>query len=685
MNKIFLIFLLFISIIVSNKVDAACAAPPAPINGAISNSSCTGFTLSWQNGGGSTTHFYVYVCTSQWAGCLAGTAPTLYTTGTTSRNIAGVTPGVTYYWRVRAYNSANGGCFGGEISGSFTVPACCSDGVMNNGEAGVDCGGSCAPCGGASCFDGILNQNEIGIDCGGVCPACIVSCNDGIQNGAETGVDCGGACGIACNQNTGTTSGTTACTGAELATIYSTNCDQVGTSAYNTNTPTINAVSSGAYTAPPNAAGCGSYGGTGIWARYELDSDVNTLLVSFQSGSMGAGNSITYVAAYNTNSACPVAGDFVGCNEATEFNSGLYYAYNTQFDGLDPNKDVWLFFYNDNNKAFNLNYDLIGVANADIPANQSCATSSAALDEGCNLAATGASFATPGASGVACGGGNWGSNENTVFYSFTADDVIGSLEIDNISCNDGTAGNGQFGVWTSCAAIGTYGAGFLGCQVGVAPLSLNPLTPGQTYYIAMDGFAGDNCTWNFTGTGIVMPVTYSFFGAEHLGEEVRLDWSVESQTNNDYFTVQRTSDGISYEDIGIVDGAGTIIRKMDYAYVDENPLNGVSYYRIKQTDFDGNFKYTNIVSVSDNSKNKGLLLVPNPADEMLSLNFYNRSQLTSRIKIINYSGVVVYEETFEVNKGNVSKLLDISQIESGLYNVILTTGNEVLTNRFSIK
>lgn len=69
--------------------------------------------------------------------------------------------------------------------------ASCDDGIKNQDEIEIDCGGSCAPC--KTCSDGIKNQNETGIDCGGVCAACS-SCSDNIQNQGETGVDCGGPC-----------------------------------------------------------------------------------------------------------------------------------------------------------------------------------------------------------------------------------------------------------------------------------------------------------------------------------------------------------------------------------------------------------------------------------------------------------------------------------------------------------
>ncbi len=76
------------------------------------------------------------------------------------------------------------------ISG-ITEPTC-SDGIQNQGETGVDCGGPCTACP-VSCTDGILNQDETGVDCGGSCPPCS-TCSDEIQNQGETGIDCGGPC-----------------------------------------------------------------------------------------------------------------------------------------------------------------------------------------------------------------------------------------------------------------------------------------------------------------------------------------------------------------------------------------------------------------------------------------------------------------------------------------------------------
>lgn len=480
-------------------------------------------------------------------------------------------------------------------SGTDQCVETCFDGIQNQDETGVDCGGTfCIPC---SCTNGIQDAGETGVDCGGPCGPC-GDCYDGIQNGSETGVDCGAPGCLPCSTNSSLGSSTQCCTGTAQASVYPTNCDQVGTSAYNLNSPVIETTSqsAGGCLPSPSPSGCGTVTGTGSWTHLTLEDGVTQIQSSWAQGGndgVGAGSSTTYSALYQGSSCASLS--YVNCQPIVDFASGSYYVYQAVWTGLDPNQDVWIYTWNDNNKGFNLDFQYIGVATP--PTNTAC-PGSTALGDACNLGATGASFNTPGSQGVLCNGGNWGSNENTTFYSFTADALTGSLEIQNITCNDGTNGDAQFAVWTSCAAIGTYGSSFLGCAVGTGTISLSPLVPGQTYYIAADGFAGDNCAWEFTGTGIILPIELGSFTATHTGTEVNLEWMTVTEENNSHFIIQRTLDGVDYEDIGMVEGAGTSNDPIDYTYVDRRPYMGTSYYRLKQVDYDGKFGYSEVVAVN---------------------------------------------------------------------------------------
>ncbi|MFH1722747.1 MAG: hypothetical protein ABH950_09115 [Candidatus Altiarchaeota archaeon] len=85
-----------------------------------------------------------------------------------------------------------------DCGGPCPVCESCSDGLMNQDEDAIDCGGPCEPC--PSCIDRIQNQMEEGVDCGGPCEPCS-SCFDGVQNGGEEGVDCAGTCVKECTMS----------------------------------------------------------------------------------------------------------------------------------------------------------------------------------------------------------------------------------------------------------------------------------------------------------------------------------------------------------------------------------------------------------------------------------------------------------------------------------------------------
>lgn len=111
-----------------------------------------------------------------------------------------------------------------------------------------------------------------------------------------------------------------------------------------------------------------------------------------------------------------------------------------------------------------------------------------------------------------------------------------------------------------------------------------------------------------------LPIELLDFDAALKDNSVELTWSTASEINNDYFTVERSSDGVSFKSVDQIDGAGNSKRILRYTHLDEAPLQGISYYRIKQTDFDGKSDYSAIrkVVVGSNNKKLELNISPNP-------------------------------------------------------------------------
>lgn len=104
--------------------------------------------------------------------------------------------------------------------------------------------------------------------------------------------------------------------------------------------------------------------------------------------------------------------------------------------------------------------------------------------------------------------------------------------------------------------------------------------------------------WTLVDESNPLPIELLRFAASCSNSEVTVTWTTASETNNDFFTVQRSADGTNFEDVTIVDGAGNSNSIINYSAKDYNPYGGTSYYRLKQTDFDGSSKYSEVVAVS---------------------------------------------------------------------------------------
>ncbi|MGZ3864422.1 MAG: glycine-rich domain-containing protein [Bacteroidia bacterium] len=569
----------------ANTCGTAASAPGGGGGGAYTNVVSTYAGCSGASG-------QVVICYSQ-ATCsgtpTAGTATASVTDNCVSYSsvlsLSGNSAcGVTYQWQSSADNST-----WSNIAGATTSPYT----VTLSSNTYYHCVVTCTS-GGASAASSSVYAT--------LTPS-LCTCYDGIQNQGETAIDCGGPC-MACTVNSGTLASTCACSStAATYSIFPTQCPQIGTSAYDLNSPNVQFTSCGSPTVPSPSVTCGggAGGNTGCWVHLDLAGS-NSAQLQYISGGSASGNNACWAAAFQGTGCGALTAVTNSCQQSVAFNPPGHAAYNVEWSGLDPSQDLWIYVFNDGNKGFTLQYQVVGTSTTTAPSNTTCASNSTATGNACNLGATGASFTPPTAGGQTCSGGTWSSNENTTFYSFTPTASTASLSINNIICNDGTSGNAQFAVWTSCAAIGTYTSTstYLGCAVGTGTISLTGLTAGNTYYIASDGFAGDNCKWDFAGTNIViLPIELLNLKATSRNNEIDLRWTTATETNNRFFTIERSKDAMNFEYVTTVPGAGNSNTTIRYNTTDKRPYDGISYYRLKQTDYDGESTYSYIVSVEN--------------------------------------------------------------------------------------
>jgi|GEM_PF-3586303 len=183
--------------------------------------------------------------------------------------------------------------------------------------------------------------------------------------------------------------------------------------------------------------------------------------------------------------------------------------------------------------------------------------------------------------------------------------------------------------------------------------------PGKLAYWAID---------NGSSGTIVLPIELSKFTAQPLFNKTKLEWTTINESNNDYFTIERSFDGITFNPIKTIKGADNSNTVLDYSTFDEEPLIGVNYYRLKQTDYNGKFKYSTAISVNYLAENARLSNIhPNPANENINFDLYSPINAKGNLQIMDITGRVISEEPQNISAGNQTVSTTLNTLSNGIY------------------
>lgn len=120
----------------------------------------------------------------------------------------------------------------------------------------------------------------------------------------------------------------------------------------------------------------------------------------------------------------------------------------------------------------------------------------------------------------------------------------------------------------------------------------------------------------------LLPVSLVRFEGENKGRNSNnLTWVTSAEKNNDYFTVERSVNGIDFDQVGIHIGAGTTLNESVYSLIDANYIEVVNYYRLKQTDLDGAFIYSDIISIDNRVNAKSIVKTINLLGQEVNSNY----------------------------------------------------------------
>ncbi|HLP51725.1 MAG TPA: zinc-dependent metalloprotease [Chitinophagales bacterium] len=183
------------------------------------------------------------------------------------------------------------------------------------------------------------------------------------------------------------------------------------------------------------------------------------------------------------------------------------------------------------------------------------------------------------------------------------------------------------------------------------------------FYSGFSGFGG-----GYPSSPDLLPVEYSepLIGEHVAGTGNVLGWTTTIEINNDYFEVQRSLDGIVFENIAAVKGKGNSTIESTYTYIDKEYKTGVNYYRLRQVDFDGYAEFSNIAAVNVD-EGISMLLYPNPASDVVTVIL---SEPGGVLNVVDELGNAMMAKPVQ---GYATKLY-IGTLPKGIYTVSLRNG-----------
>jgi len=239
---------------------------------------------------------------------------------------------------------------------------------------------------------------------------------------------------------------------------------------------------------------------------------------------------------------------------------------------------------------------------------------------------------------------------------------VQTMEGDDYDCNN----NADVAV-DDCVSSSVF---LLDITAGAHSFSVGSITYNYTVSEVASMASGLTC-------GLNLPIDLLGFSAIVLDDKsVMLDWETVSEVNNDYFTIEKSKNGINWKEVTRIDGVVNSSSLLSYSFIDDKPYSRISYYRLKQTDFDGEFSYFNILSVNNQYSIKNEIeIYPNPTSSKISL--IGDSNELEIINVYNILGENVTNQTL-LEGGTEKMIVDLSKLSSGTYYIrTKTTVNKV--------
>ena len=270
----------------------------------------------------------------------------------------------------------------------------------------------------------------------------------------------------------------------------------------------------------------------------------------------------------------------------------------------------------------------------------------------------------------------WGTIDNSVFFKFNRPSGSAfSVIINNITCEFGDASiqAAVFRANTTNCTTNLISGNMADCddQTGNMTLTVtDALAAGTEYILWLDGNAGAACSWGIT----VLDVDLLYFKTNCRNGSAILEWASAKEKYNRHYIIEKSTNGVDFQEIGTVKGRINSYELEKYEFLDSEPYDGVSYYRLKQLDNDDNMELLGLVSYEPNCSKKEISLFPNPVKDYVSIEYDAYLNNSIGIEIIDPVGQIIKKTTHTSSSNNKyeSVVIDVKEIPTGLYVVIVT-------------
>jgi hypothetical protein len=158
----------------------------------------------------------------------------------------------------------------------------------------------------------------------------------------------------------------------------------------------------------------------------------------------------------------------------------------------------------------------------------------------------------------------------------------------------------------------------------------------------------------------VLPIELSAFTGKCKNNIVDLEWETITERNNDFFAIERSKDGFDWEEIGHVKGAGNSASPKYYSFTDPKPNNSILYYRLRQTDYNGEFNTSKLITVNSCQQRSDVVVYPNPASDEVIISGWNNES----IELHDVYGSEIINKTIQTEE---DLKIDISELQKGVY------------------